>query len=74
MDNWDEAKLEDVVNKKHGETNKSMPKTAIVSYFLRKVQIFRLYDQHIKIWWKSGLIVNTNYNCFSGTMKTQFYI
>jgi hypothetical protein len=30
MDNWDEAQLEDVVNKKHGEKNKSMPKTAIV--------------------------------------------
>jgi len=39
MDNWDEAKLEDVVNKKHGETNKSMPKTAIIcKYFLEALE------------------------------------
>ena len=31
MEDWDEDKLEEVVAKKHGETNKSMPKTAIVS-------------------------------------------
>lgn len=31
MENWDEAKLEEVVNKKHGEANKSMPATTIVS-------------------------------------------
>ena len=31
MDDWDEAKLEEVVNKKHGEKNKSLPKTSIVS-------------------------------------------
>ena len=30
MDDWDEAKLEDVVAKKHGESNKAKPKTAIV--------------------------------------------
>ena len=34
MDDWDEAKLEEVVNKKHGEKNKAMPKTAIVSHIL----------------------------------------
>lgn len=31
MDDWDEEKLEEVVNEKHGEKNKSMPKTTIVS-------------------------------------------
>lgn len=30
MDDWDEDKLEEVVNKKHGESNKAKPKTAIV--------------------------------------------
>lgn len=34
MDDWDEDKLQDVVNKKHGESNKAKPKTAIVSYIL----------------------------------------
>ena len=31
MENWDENKLEEVVNTKHGEKNKMMPQTAIVS-------------------------------------------
>ena len=31
MENWDEAKLEDVVNQKHGESDQNKPKTAIVS-------------------------------------------
>lgn len=31
MDNWDEKKLEEVVNKKHGEAEKKKPKTQIVS-------------------------------------------
>lgn len=31
MENWDEDQLRDVVNKKHGEQEKSLPKTAIVS-------------------------------------------
>lgn len=31
MANWDEKKLEEVVDKKHGERNKSLPKTDIVS-------------------------------------------
>lgn len=35
MDNWDEKKLEEVVNKKHGEAEKKKPKTQIVcSFFL----------------------------------------
>ncbi len=31
MANWDEKMLEEVVDKKHGERNKSLPKTDIVS-------------------------------------------
>lgn len=31
MENWDEAQLEEVINKKHGEAEKAKPKTAIVS-------------------------------------------
>ncbi len=36
MDDWDEAKLEEVVNKKHGEKNKSLPPTSIVSCTISK--------------------------------------
>lgn len=32
MENWDEEQLRDVVNKKHGEQEKTLPKTAIVSW------------------------------------------
>ncbi|XP_064598243.1 zinc finger CCCH domain-containing protein 15-like [Liolophura sinensis] len=39
MDNWDTDKLEDVVNQKHGETNKAKPKTAIIcKFFLDAVE------------------------------------
>jgi len=38
MENWDEDKLKEVVNKKHGETDKKHPSTDIVSYL--KVLIF----------------------------------
>lgn len=31
MDNWDEKKLEEVVNKKHGEAEKKKAKTQIVN-------------------------------------------
>lgn len=31
MENWDEEKLNEVINKKHGESEKTKPKTAIVS-------------------------------------------
>lgn len=31
MDKWDQNKLEEVIEKKHGEKEKSMPKTEIVS-------------------------------------------
>lgn len=34
MDNWDEKKLEEVVNKKHGEAEKKKPKTQIVCLFV----------------------------------------
>lgn len=30
MDNWDEGKLQEVIEKKHGESNKKMPTTDIV--------------------------------------------
>ena len=33
MENWDEAKLKEVVEKKHGENERKMPKTDIVSSF-----------------------------------------
>lgn len=32
MDNWDEEKLKEVVEKKHGENDRKMPKTDIVSH------------------------------------------
>ena len=31
MEDWDENKLEEVVNKKHGESEMAKPKTSIVS-------------------------------------------
>lgn len=31
MENWDEKKLEEVINKKHGEAEKKKAKTQIVS-------------------------------------------
>uniref|UniRef100_G7PKZ8 Zinc finger CCCH domain-containing protein 15 n=1 Tax=Macaca fascicularis TaxID=9541 RepID=G7PKZ8_MACFA len=39
MDNWDEKKLEEVVNKKHGEAEKKKPKTQIVcKHFLEAIE------------------------------------
>lgn len=32
MENWDEEKLKEVVEKKHGENERKMPKTDIVSF------------------------------------------
>jgi len=32
IDTWDETKLQEVVNKKHGSSEKSKPKTEIVCY------------------------------------------
>ena len=34
METWTEEKLKEVVEKKHGESNKKMPTTDIVSYAL----------------------------------------
>ena len=42
MDNWDEKKLEEVVNKKHGEAEKKKPKTQIVCSFL-ELSCFGIY-------------------------------
>ncbi|VDN29419.1 unnamed protein product [Cylicostephanus goldi] len=39
MENWDETKLSEVVNKKHGEANKKLNQTTIVcKYFLQAVE------------------------------------
>lgn len=39
MENWDQATLEDVVNKKHGASNKAKPKTDIVcKHFLAAIE------------------------------------
>jgi len=39
MDNWDETKLQEVIEKKHGEMNKSMPTTDIIcKHFLEAVE------------------------------------
>ena len=39
MNNWDEKKLEEVVNKKHGEVEKKKPKTQIVcKHFLEAIE------------------------------------
>jgi len=40
MENWDEKKLEEVVNKKHGEAEKKKAKTQIVcKYFLEAIEL-----------------------------------
>lgn len=33
MENWDENKLQEVIEKKHGQTNTKMPTTTIVTIF-----------------------------------------
>ncbi|PVD39074.1 hypothetical protein C0Q70_01702 [Pomacea canaliculata] len=39
MENWDEEKLNEVINKKHGESEKTKPKTAIIcKHFLEAVE------------------------------------
>lgn len=41
MNDWDDAQLQDVVAKRHGEAEKLKPKTAIVSiFFLSPTSIF----------------------------------
>ncbi|KAH3751934.1 zinc finger CCCH domain-containing protein 15-like [Dreissena polymorpha] len=40
MENWDEQKLEEVVNQKHGESEKAKPKTSIIcKFFLEAVEM-----------------------------------
>lgn len=46
MENWDEKKLEEVVNKKHGEAEKKKPKTQIVCSFL-ELSGFIFRDNHV---------------------------
>lgn len=47
MADWDEEKLEDVVNKKHGESNKKKMETKIVS-----VQTLIISNSLLWIWAK----------------------
>lgn len=42
MDNWDEDKLKEVVEKKHGEGDKQRPTTDIVSYQIVHVKSSRV--------------------------------
>lgn len=42
MENWDEAKLNEVIEKKHGEAESKMPNTEIVSNNLTKYIFFKL--------------------------------
>ncbi len=37
MENWNEEELAEVVEKKHGEQNRSLPKTSIVRIYSRSV-------------------------------------
>lgn len=45
MENWDEAKLQEVIEKKHGK-DKRMPTTDIVS---RKTDSFKVLFSHLEI-------------------------
>ena len=40
MANWDEETLNNVINQKHGEAEKSKPKTAIVRIGTRNVPVY----------------------------------
>lgn len=40
MENWDEEKLKEVVEKKHGENERKMPKTDIVSIVKNVIECF----------------------------------
>lgn len=53
MENWDEKKLEEVVNKKHGEAEKKKPKTQIVCPFLA-LSGFIFRDSHVVIHYVTG--------------------
>lgn len=39
MENWDEAKLAEVVTQKHAESDSKMPKTDIVSFEMFSVKL-----------------------------------
>ena len=53
MENWDEAKLKEVVEKKHGENERKMPKTDIVSSF----SFFSIYFECIFLFSPHPLII-----------------
>lgn len=64
MDNWDEKKLEEVVNKKHGEAEKKKAKTQIVSllggWIIKTGQRLMVDKEHLfskKLW-------GTQISCF----------
>ena len=67
MDNWDEKKLEEVVNKKHGEAEKKKPKTQIVCSFL-ELSCFGIYHQGEKT--HSCLPLTNNLEQVGVTQKT----
>lgn len=43
MEDWDEKKLEEVVNKKHSESDKAKPKTSIVCTSLQSLTSDNIY-------------------------------
>lgn len=47
MDKWDQQKLEEVIEKKHGAKEKCMPKTDIVCIVLAKILAFH---QNKSVW------------------------
>lgn len=47
MENWDEEKLKEVVEKKHGENERKLPKTDIVSHIF--IHLYYLTCISIKI-------------------------
>lgn len=52
MDAWDQEKLEDVVNKKHGSKNKGLPPTTIVSLILGHVVLFSsVVSSNFAVWY-----------------------
>lgn len=50
MANWDEAKLEEVVQQKHGEFEKAKPKTAIVRTEQRFFNDLRDRISYMHVW------------------------
>lgn len=65
MDNWDDEKLKEVVNKKHGENDKKHPTTDIVNkiiliFKLKKKVLIYLYFRFANFSWKLLKKVNTD--------------